>query len=91
MPTWPHKRLWRTDLIVVADHDQVIDLRSLADPRGLEGRAIDRAVRPDLDVVLDFEPAGVRDLDVAAVDLAISEAITAKNACRSAPRLDRRA
>ena len=68
------------DLVVVADHDEVIDLRPFADPRGLEGRAIDRAVRPDLHVILDFEPTCVRNLHVAAVDLAITEAITAENA-----------
>src|SRR5262249_43729079 len=56
------------DLVVVADHDQVVDLGPLADPRGLERGAVDRAVRADLDIVTDLEAAGVGDLDVLALD-----------------------
>ena len=33
----------------------------------------------DLDVVADLEPAGLRDLDVPAVDLAIAEAVAAEH------------
>ena len=67
------------DLIVVPNHDEIIDLRPFADARRLEGRAVDRAIRPDLDVVIDFKPAGVRDLHMAAVDLAITETVTAEH------------
>ena len=45
------------DLVVVADHDEVVDLRPLADPGRLERGAVDRAVGADLDVVADLEPA----------------------------------
>ena len=80
MPTWPHKQVVPADLVVVADHDQVVDLGPLADPRGLEGGAVDRAVGADLDVVLDLEPAGMRDLHVPAVDLAVAESVAAEHA-----------
>ena len=67
------------DLVVVADHDEVVDLRPLADPGGLEGGAVDRAVRADLDVVADLDPAGLRDLDVPAVDHAVAEPVAAEH------------
>ena len=79
MPDLAAEQVVAADLVVVADHDEVIDLGPLADPGGLEGGAVDRAVRADLDVVVDFEPAGMRDLDVAAVDLAVAEAIAAQH------------
>ena len=41
--------------------------------------AVDRAVRADLDVVVDLEPAGMRDLDVPAVDQAVAEAVAAEH------------
>src|SRR6516225_8215362 len=67
------------DLVVVPDHDQVVDLGSLADPRGLEGGAVDRAIGPDLHVAANFQTPGVGNLDVPAVDLAIAEAIPSQN------------
>ncbi len=74
------------DLVVVADHHQVVDLRPLADPRGLERGAVDRAVRADLDVVADLEPAGMRDLHVAAVDYGGSRSRRRPARCRRGPR-----
>src|SRR5579883_1296969 len=47
------KQVVPADLVVVADHDEVVDLRPLADPGRLERRAVDRAIGPDLDVVAD--------------------------------------
>ncbi len=67
------------DLVIVADHNQVIDLGPFADPRGLEGCTVDRAIRADFDVVVDLEPASMWNLDMAAFDMAIAETIAAEN------------
>src|SRR5262249_23557030 len=64
-----------TDLVVVTDHPQVVDLGPLADPGGLERTAVDRAVRTDLHVGADLEPAGMGDLDMPPFSLAIAETI----------------
>src|SRR5258706_934423 len=47
---------------VVADLDQVVDLGALAHPRAAGGRAVDRGVGPDLDVVADHDSADLRHL-----------------------------
>ena len=74
------KQVVAADLVVVADHHQVVDLGPLADPGGLERRAVDRAIGADLDVVFDFEPPGMRDLHVPAVDLAVAETVASQHA-----------
>ena len=67
------------DLVVVADHHQIVDLGSLADPGGLERGPVDRAVRADLHVAADLEPPGMRDLDMPAVHLAIAKPVSAQH------------
>src|SRR5262249_45576682 len=64
-----------TDLAVVADLHQVIDLGPRADARGLEGAAVDGGASADLDVVADLHVAQLRHLDVAAVLEAEAEAV----------------
>ena len=78
-PHLPAEQVVAADLVVVADHDQIVDLGPFADPGGLEGRAVDRAVRADFHVVADLDLAGVRDLDVLAVDRVIFEAVATED------------
>src|SRR5689334_3319663 len=44
------------DLHTVGHLHQVVDARAPADDRGVEGRAVDAAVRADHDIVLDHDP-----------------------------------
>jgi hypothetical protein len=44
------------DRHVVAELNEVVDLRPLADPALPKGRPVDGRVRPDLDVCLDDRP-----------------------------------
>ena len=69
------KNVVATNLIVVADHDQVVDLGAVADPRGLERRAVDGAIGPDLHVVADFHAPRLRDFDMAALNEPVSEPV----------------
>src|SRR6266566_1936502 len=48
------------DDAVMPDMDQVVDLRPSPDPRLAEGSAVDRRIRPDLNVVLHYQPALLR-------------------------------
>jgi hypothetical protein len=50
----------RADPAAVADDDELIDLRPLADDGAAQRRALDRAARADLDVVLDDDVADLR-------------------------------
>src|SRR5262245_45156418 len=54
------------DLDVVADLDQVVELRSAPDARTAEARAVDAAVRADLDFVFDHDAAHLQELELAA-------------------------
>src|SRR5581483_7514702 len=62
---------------VVPDLHQVVDLGAAADDRLAEGRAVDRAVGPDLDVVLDAEASHLRDLPVGPTVEGVAEAVGA--------------
>src|SRR5262249_11685761 len=63
-----------SDRDVVRDLDEIVDLAALADD-GVANRApVDRAVRPDLDVVLDDDPPDLGDLVGAAGAAAKAEA-----------------
>ena len=64
MPTCETMTQWATDDAVVADLDEVIDLGALADHRVAAGATVDTGVGADLDVVLDDDPADLRDLHV---------------------------
>src|SRR4029079_8192356 len=59
------------DVAVVADLHQVVDLGAAPHARGAEGGRVDGAEGADLDVVLDLDPAGLRDAPLAAVGLAV--------------------
>src|SRR5262249_55615907 len=78
----PTEQVVAADLVVVANHHQIVYFGSFADPAGLEGRAVDGAVCPDLDVVVDLQPPGMRDLYVPAAALPVAESVTAKDGAR---------
>src|SRR5688572_9253997 len=46
----------------MSDLDEVVDLRTALDPRLADRRAVDRRVRSDLDIVLENNTAGLRNL-----------------------------
>src|SRR2546423_691060 len=55
-----------SDLHVVTDLDEVIDLCSLADDGFAEGSPIDRCSRANFDVVFDLDNPDLRDLVMSA-------------------------
>src|SRR5436190_8004677 len=63
-----HDQAVLADAHVVADLHLIVDLRSFADDGLAERRAIDAAVRANLDVVLDARDADLRDLPMLAGD-----------------------
>ena len=64
---------------VVGDHDEIVDLRPLADHGAPEAGAVDRRVGTDLHVVLDHDDAALRDFVVLAVACVVAEAVRADN------------
>src|SRR5438309_446835 len=72
-----------TDLDVVADLHQVVDLGPAADDRLPERGAVDRRVRPDFDVVLDQHRAHLRDLPVRFAVEGVAEAVGANHCARA--------
>src|SRR4051812_46556948 len=60
---------------VVAHLDEVIDLRSLADNRPAESRAVERRIRADFNVVPQFNNAYLRHFLVPAFDKLIAKAV----------------
>src|SRR2546422_2248028 len=71
-----------TDLDVVADLHQVVDLGPAADDRLPERGAVDRRVRPNFDVVLDQHRAHLRDLPVRFAVEGVAEAVGANHRAR---------
>src|ERR1700730_5246005 len=67
---------------VVPDLHQVVDLAAAAHDRLAEGRAVDRGVGPDLDVVLEAQAAHLRDLAVGLPVERIAEAVGAQHRSR---------
>ena len=64
--------LRREQYVPAKDHavrnlHEVVDLRARLDPRLADRRPIDRRVGADLDIVLDHDRRGLRDLFVRAV------------------------
>src|SRR5207245_5682989 len=55
-----------SDLAVVADVDQVVDLGAAPDAGDFQGSAVDGRVGADLDVIGDFEAAGLREFHVVS-------------------------
>ena len=53
------------DLAIVPDLDKIIDFGALADHGIADRAAVDRRVRDDLDVVLDDDPADLRNFSIA--------------------------
>src|ERR1043166_3533844 len=64
---------------VVGDLDEVIDFRAFSHGGTAETRAIDRAVRPDLNVVANHYVAHLRDFFVPALHEFVAEAIAANH------------
>ena len=60
MPVMRNDHTMAADDDVVPDLDEIINFRALADDRILKGAAVDGRVGPDLDVVLDDDPADLR-------------------------------
>ena len=60
---------------IMADLHQVVDFRAAADDRGAHGRAVDRHVGADLDVILDDDPADLGDLAMARPVEDVAEAV----------------
>src|SRR6267143_1718032 len=69
-------------LDVVPDLDEIVDLGAAADDRVAEGRAVDRAVGADLDVVLDHHAAHLGNLAVARAVEGEAEAVGADDGAR---------
>src|SRR2546423_6601277 len=72
-----HQQAMGTNSRTVANRDQVTNLRSAPDDRAAQRRAVDRAVRADLDVVLDDHVSHLRDLVMFTFVGGKAEAITA--------------
>src|SRR5258708_34985234 len=66
----------------MVDLERVMDRGGFADQGTAGGAAVDRRVGADLDVVLDDDPAGLRDLDRTAPGRGIAEAGLADPAAR---------
>src|SRR5690606_11653450 len=47
---------------VVSDLDEIVDLGAFPDDRVGQRASVDRGIRADLDIVLDDDPADLRDL-----------------------------
>src|SRR3989440_3151188 len=69
-------------LDVMSDLDEIVDLGAAADDRVAEGRAVDRAVGADLDVVLDRHAAHLGNLAVARAVEGEAEAVGADDGAR---------
>ncbi len=71
------------DVYVVADLDQIVDLRTLADPRLAESPTVDAGISPDLYVVFEDDRTDLRKFDVAFIAVAdISEAVRSDHNAR---------
>src|SRR5713101_3952082 len=68
-----------SDVAVVPDLHQVVDLRAAADDRRAHGGAVDGGIGADLDVVLDDESPDLGDLLVRGSVEGITEAIGAED------------
>src|SRR5262249_18763820 len=55
------------DLDIVADLDQVVEFCPATNSRAAESRAVNAAVRADLDIVFDHHAAHLQELDLAPV------------------------
>src|SRR5687768_18418154 len=76
-PDLGHDQAKPPDANVVRDVNEVVDLRPGANNCVVNAAAIDRGVRPDLDVLLDDAAADVGDLVVRAITKHVTEAVTA--------------
>ena len=57
----------RTDLHIVGDLHQIIDLTPLADNGASEAGAVDGGIGSDLDVITDLNNAGLGNLEMASL------------------------
>ncbi len=65
-PDCETRTAWRPDDDVVADLDQIVDFRALADDRIAVGASVDRRARADLDVVLYDDAPDLRHFEMSA-------------------------
>src|SRR5882724_9396827 len=73
------------DVAAVADLNEVVDLRALSDAGRADGRAVDRRVRADLDLVFENDRSGLRDrMNVTLLVRQVAEAVAADHR----PRLE---
>ena len=59
----------------MADHDQVVELRALADDRFVDHGPVDGRAGADFDVVFDADRTVVGNSFVAAIDQAVTKAV----------------
>ena len=87
MPTCAASSTLLSEHDAVTDLHQVVDLRARLDPGLAHRRPINRRIRADLDIVLDNDRSGLRNLDVGPVG---SRAQSRSRRCRSPRRSGRR-
>src|SRR6266478_2213906 len=68
-----------TDLAVVADLHEIVDLSAFANDRGLEGAAVDGGAGADFHVIADLHMAQLRNFVVTSVVQAVAEAVRAND------------
>ena len=71
-----------TDTAIVANHDLIIDLHTVANDRVVERTAVDTGIGADFDVVADLDSADLRDLDPGIAVLGIAETISSNDDTR---------
>ena len=70
------------NVAVVSDHDEVVDLRPVADAGHLQRASIDAGVRADLGVGADFHPADLGDLPEPCRTGGVPETVGAEDRTR---------
>ena len=78
------------DRHVMGDLDQVIDLSALLDHRLADGGSINRNIGAEFDVILNRDPAELRNLIVPSLILHIAESVASddRTAVNDDPRAD---
>src|SRR5258708_24693109 len=72
----------RSDLHVVADMHQIVELDAFRDARVVQRAAVDGGVRADLDIVANFYNSRLRKFPVAAFAECVAKSIRAEHRAR---------